>query len=254
MRSSWKRQALAASAVAGLVLTGCGGNGQDDTASSGQGGQEQTADGSGGQGSGGQGSGGQNLPDPSENIEDGVYHGNGVALPVPDGWSMSPAALQQGLVAATSEDGSQQLTAQAINADQAQSGDGGSMGVDTLLENVRGQIDQEPATDQEVELAGAEQAHRLTYREVPAQQGYQGPSSTTILVASGGEGEIAQFTYRASADTYNEDIASQLVEEGGFDPDSQPPEMPQSSQGGSAQGGAQGSGSSSQGGSGQGSG
>lgn len=238
MRSSWKRQALAASAVAGLVLTGCGSNGQNDTAGGDQGGQEQTAD----DGSGGQGSGGQDLPDPSENIEDGVYRGNGVALPVPDGWSMSPAALQQGLVAATSDDGSQQLTAQAINAEQAQSTGDGPMGVDTLLESVRGQIEQEPATDEEVELAGAEQAHRLTYRELPAQQDYQGPSSTTILVASGDEGNIAQFTYRASSDTYNEDIASQLVEQGGFDPDSQPPEMSQPSQGS----GAQGSGSSSQ--------
>lgn len=165
----------------------------------------------------------EDLPDPNEDVQDGVYRGNGVVLPVPEGWSIDAAAFQQGVVAAVPEDGAQQLTAQAIDAAQAEAAGAEPLEFDTLLDGVREQVDQDAEMDEEVELAGADRAHRLTYLDLPGQQEGQPDSGVTIVLAEGPEQLIGEFVYSAGSEDYDESIASQLVDQAGFDPDSELP-------------------------------
>ena len=165
----------------------------------------------------------EDMDDPNEDVEDGIYRGNGVILPVPDGWSLDPMAFQQGLVAAVSEDGNQQLTAQAIDITEAEEM-GQPMDLDTLLDGVREQVGEDAEVDEEIELEGAERAHRLTYTDLPAQQEGAPASSATLVLAEDGNGLIGEFAFSAAVDDYDEAVESLLLGEAGFDPDSEPPE------------------------------
>lgn len=234
MRTSLRR-GLALTAAVGLLLAGCGDDeSQEDSAGDEQAEDDRTA----GEDSGGEGDGPdeqeledmldeQGMADPNEDVEDGVYRGNGVTLPVPEGWSLDPMAFQQGIVAAMSEDGSQQMSARAMDVGEAGAADDQSMELDSVLDNVRQQVEQEAETDEEVDLAGADRAHQLTYRELPAEQEEQPDSGVTLVLAEGGESLLGEFTYTAAEDAYDNELASLLVDEAGFDPDSEPPEMPQ---------------------------
>jgi hypothetical protein len=165
----------------------------------------------------------EDMEDPNEDVEDGEYRGNGVILPVPDGWSLDPTAFAQGALVAMSEDGTQQLSAQAVDVEEAAAA-GQDLDFDTLLDGARqmGEAD----VDEEVELEGAERAHRLTYLNLPAQQEGQPEQSGTIILAEDGNGLVAEFAFGAMADDYDEEYESILLETAGFDPDSEPPEMP----------------------------
>lgn len=232
MRHSYKR-GLALTAVAGMLLAGCGDDQAQDAAET-PSPEEQTRT---EQPEGEQldeealedlMGGTEGMEDPNEDIEDGVYRGNGVVLPVPEGWSLNQEAFAQGVVAAVSEDQTQQMTAQAVDTEPMEAA-GQEMGLDSLVDGVREQIQQEPEVDEDVELAGADRAHQLTYLDLPAQQG--GPSSSaTIVIAEDGSGLIGEFAFSATADSYDEELASLLVEQAGFDPNSEPPAMPQPQQ------------------------
>lgn len=168
----------------------------------------------------------EDMEDPNEQVDDGVFAGAGVVLPVPEGWQLDPAAFQQGAVLGASQDQSQQMSARAIDVEEAKDA-GQEMDFDTLLETIREGVDQDPDVDEEVDLQGAERGHRLTYLGVPAQQEGASESSVTILLAESGDGYVGEFTYAAQPDGYDEQIADRLVDEAGFDPDSEPPAMPQ---------------------------
>lgn len=222
MRSSWRR-GLAIAAVGALALAGCGQDGSNDQATTedGQGAapDEPAPDGGGTEEA--PGGAEQELPDPNDDVEDGVYRGNGVVLPVPEGWALDPAAFAQGLVAAVSEDGSQQLSAQAIDTEAAEAA-GQELDIDLLLDNVRQMGD--PEVDEEVELEGAERAHQVTLVDMPGQQEGAPESSATIVLAEDGSGLLAEFVVGAQSDSYDEELESLLLDTAGFDPDSQPPE------------------------------
>jgi hypothetical protein len=174
----------------------------------------------------------EDVDDPNEDIEDGIYRGNGVILPVPDGWSLDPMAAQQGTIAAVSEEGTQQLVAQAIDVAQMEEM-GQSMDLDTILEQQRDGIQEElgiePTVDEEVELEGAERAHRLTYTDIPGQQEDMPDSTATLILAEDGDGLLAEFSFSAATEDYDEDVEALLLAEAGFDPDSEPaePMMPE---------------------------
>lgn len=233
MRRSWRR-GLALTAAIGLFLAGCGDGRAPDESSS----DEQAAsDAPGDDGSeespvdpdaaDATADGAAEGQDPNDDVEDGVYRGNGVSLPVPDGWLINPVAFQQGVVVATPEDGAEQLTARAIDTTRAEAADAEPLDIEALLDGFRQQIDQDAAVDEQIDLTGAQQAHRLTYLELPAQQEGQPETSATIVVADSGDGLVGEFAYSAAAEDYDEDIATLLVEQAGFDPDSEPPELPQ---------------------------
>lgn len=172
------------------------------------------------------------VDDPNEDIEDGVYRGNGVILPVPDGWSLDPMAAQQGTMAAVSEEGTSQLVAQAIDIAQMEEM-GQPMDLDTILEQQRSSIEEElglePDVDEEADLEGAERAHRLTYTDVPGQQEDMPDSTATLVLAEDGDGLLAEFSFSAATEDYDEDVEALLLSEAGFDPDSEPaePMMPE---------------------------
>ncbi len=174
----------------------------------------------------------EDMEDPNEDVEDGVYRGNGVILPVPDGWSLDPMAFQQGTIAAVSEEGTQQLLAQAIDvADMEEMGQ--SMDLDTILdqqrEGIASELGVEPDVDEEVELEGATRAHQLTFTDVPAQQEGAPESTATLILAEDGNGLLGEFSFSAASEDYDQDIETLLVAEAGFDPDSEPaePMMPE---------------------------
>lgn len=228
MRTSWRR-GLVLTAAIGLFVAGCGDEQpQEDGA-----GDEQTStdaaedeeldeealeDLLAGQ---------QELPDPNDDVEDGIYRGNGVVLPIPEGWSIDPAALLQGVVAAIPEDGAQQLTARAVDTDQAEAGGAAPIEFDGLVDGVRQQVPQDAETDEEIEVVGADRGHRLTYLDLPGQQEGQPDTGITLVLAERDGRLLGEFVYSAGAADYDDQIASLLVEEAGFDPDSEVPGLVQ---------------------------
>lgn len=208
-------------AAAGLLLAGCSDDPDqaatdqtDAQSSEDDGGPEDPTEGD------------QGTEDPTDNIDDGVYRGNGVALPVPDGWSIDPTALAQGAVVAVAEDGMRQFTAQAIAAETLEAR-GQDADFDALVASIRERIPQEAEIDEAIDLTGAARAHRLTYLDLPAQQEGQPATSATVVVAEDGQGLIGEFSFGATTAAYDEELAQTLLTEGGFDPDSEPPTMPQ---------------------------
>jgi hypothetical protein len=166
------------------------------------------------------------LGDPNDLVEDGVFRGAGVVLPVPEGWSLDQTAYAQGVIAAISEDGTQQMSAQAIDAETLAAG-GQDVDLELLLDNVR-QLGP-PDVDESVELTGATEAHRLTYLQLPAQQEGLPDNSATIVLAEDDRGLIGEFTVSAASEDYDSDLEELLLEGAGFDPDSEPrtPEIPE---------------------------
>lgn len=159
------------------------------------------------------------LPDLSEQVEDGVFRGEGILLPIPDGWQFEPTAQLQGRVLATEGDeGMQQLFGQAVDVEDLPE----AVTFEQLLEDSRAQFDQEPEVDEEIELPGAEVAHQLRYDALPATQEGLPEVSIVLLVAEDPDGRIGSFNYAAAADEFEDAVAERFVTETGFDPDSDP--------------------------------
>jgi hypothetical protein len=234
VRTSWRR-GLVLTAAVGLFLAGCGDAGpQEDEAGDAETSTEESEGEDPSGDASGEGeldeealedllAGQEDLPDPNEDVVDGVYRGNGVVLPVPEGWSIDPGAMLQGVVAAFPEDGSQQLTARAVDTEQAEAGGAEPIELDSLVDGVRQQIEQDAATDEEVELFGADRAFRLTYLDLPGQQEGQPDTGITLVLAESG-GLVGEFVYSAGSADYDEQVVSLLVDEAGFDPDSEVPD------------------------------
>ncbi|MFA9446502.1 hypothetical protein [Egicoccus sp. AB-alg6-2] len=165
------------------------------------------------------------LPDPEEFITDGEFRGQGVVLPLPDGWSVDEIALLQGLVVAVSDDdASQQLAAQAVDASALSEQE--EVEFDDLLEMQRTQFEQldadiAPTVDEAIEIEGAEQAHRLRFEDVALPD--QPEFWLDLILADNGDGRIALFNYAAPSDSFDESIADLMLEGAGIDPDSEPP-------------------------------
>lgn len=214
------RSLFATTAVVGLLLAGCAdgaqdGQAPDEVASDEQSelSDEELEDLLGDT---------EDLADPNEDVEDGIYRGSGVVLPVPDGWTVEPTAMQQGVVAAISEDGMQQLTARALDTDAAAASGQEIPAFDELVDGLRQQLPQEPDVDESVDIEGAERAHRITVLDLPPQQEGAQDSSVTILLATTADGLFGEFAFSAPAADYDEATADLLLAEAGFDADSEP--------------------------------
>lgn len=219
MRRSYRR-GFALIAVAGMFLAGCGeaeepteqaaSEQPDDESSPGDEPSAPTED---------------LAQDPNDDVVDGVYRGLGVVLPVPDGWSLDPRAFAAGTVAAVSEDGTQQMTAQAIDVEQAEAA-GQPLDLETMLDAVRQQAGQESEVDEEVDVAGADRAHQLSFLQLPPPQEGLPQLSVTIVIAESSDGLIGQFAYSATDEEYDQDTVALLLDEAGFDPDTEPQPVP----------------------------
>jgi hypothetical protein len=234
VRTSWRR-VLVLTAAIGLFAAGCG---TEQPQEAGAGDEQTSTESSEDEEPSGEATGEedldeealedlladqQELPDPNDDVEDGVYRGNGVVLPVPEGWSIDPGALLQGVVAAIPEDGAQQLTARAVDTDQAEAGGAEPIVFDSLVASVRQQVEQDAETDEEIEVVGADRGHRLTYLDLPGQQEGQPDAGITLVLAESAGRLLGEFVYSAASADYDDQIASRLVEEAGFDPDSEVP-------------------------------
>lgn len=224
---------LVLAAAGGLLLAGCGGGDQDATSPNGQSATQSPDTEGADPGQDDLMGGDQSLGDPNDDVEDGVYSGQGVTLPVPQGWTIDPTAVQQGMVAAFSDDGTQQLMARAIDLEDAAPGQD-PPDFDSLLDSVRQQVPQQPDIDEEVELTGADRAHRLTFLDLPPQQEGAPASSVTVVLAEDGEGMFGEFAFTSTTDAYDEATAELLLAQAGFDPDSDPPAAPPPGPGGTA--------------------
>ena len=172
----------------------------------------------------------EDMEDPNEDVEDEVYRGIGIVLPVPEGWRIDPQAFQQGAIVAMTEDQSQQVVGMAANDEEHwQTLTQLPADIDGILETIRPELGDELTVDEEVEIEGAERAHRLTLEDMPPPEGQPGAeemgnSSQTVIFAEGDGGAMAQFAVAAATDDYDAEIADLLVAVAGFDPDSEPPE------------------------------
>jgi hypothetical protein len=158
------------------------------------------------------------LEDPNEQVADGAYRGEGIVLPVPEGWRVDEMAFAQGLVLAMPEAGNEQLAGQAV--DTADLGE--DLDFDELVDANRAQFESEPTEDEEIDLDGAAQAHLLRFDALPPQQDGQPEGSLLLVMADDGEGRIAVFNYAAPTEDYDDGNAELLLSAAGFDPDSEP--------------------------------
>jgi hypothetical protein len=158
------------------------------------------------------------LEDPNEQVADGEYRGEGIILPVPDGWQLDTFAFAQGLVLAMPDDANEQFAGQAVDtADLPE-----EISFDDLVEANRDQFETGPSEDEAIELAGAEQAHMMRFDDLPAQQEGEADGTLLLVMADDGDGRIAVFNYAAPSDVYDEARAEELLASAGFDPDSEP--------------------------------
>jgi hypothetical protein len=158
------------------------------------------------------------LPDPNDQVADGTYRGEGIVLPVPDGWRLDEFAFAQGLVLAMSEDGTEQLAGQAVDTNELPE----PIDFDELVAANRDQFGTDPAEDQQVDLDGAERAHLLRLEDLPAQQEGEPDGTLLLVMAEDGQGRLAVFNYAAPSDDYDDASADLLLASAGFDPDSEP--------------------------------
>jgi hypothetical protein len=164
------------------------------------------------------------LPDPNEQVTDGAFRGDGVILPIPDGWELDPMAYAEGVVVASSEDLVHQIAAQS--ADMAELGEPAN-DFDSIVDANREQLPVEPEADEEIELAGAERAHLLRFGALTSGAEGEPEIDLLILIAEDGDGTLALFQYAAPTGEYQDDIEQLLLTEGGIDPDSEPRPVPQ---------------------------
>ena len=227
MRGRWQRRVVV-TAVAATALLGCDTDGEDgdadDATVTDTDADTDTDDAAGGEPDADTDTDtatDDTAAEASVDVEDGLYRGNGVVLPVPDGWSMDTDALASGVAVAVSPDGAHQMSAVAADADEiAETGQ--TTDVDLLLDRVRSQLNHDAEVDEEVTLVGAERAHRLTFLDFPPPQDGMPNSSATMMIAESGDGLLGEFTYSAASDAYDADYESAFVEEVGFDPGSRP--------------------------------
>ncbi len=159
------------------------------------------------------------LPDPNENVEDGTFRGDGIVLPIPEGFELEPTAYMQGLVAAVTEDGLQQIAGQAVDSTTLPD----PLDLDELADANQEQLG-EATSDEETDIAGATRARILRFDDVPGQMEGQPDLSLLLVLAEDGEGEIAIFNYVAPSEDFDEDEAQARLADIGFDPDSSPPD------------------------------
>jgi len=159
----------------------------------------------------------QDIEDPNEDVEDGVYRGQGIVMPVPDGYSLDPTAFMQGLLAAVTADGSNQIAAQAVDQDTLPE----PIDITELIESNSAQFG-EPSLNESIEVDGAEEARQVRYDTLPAQQEGQPDLTLLLIAADNGDGRLAIFNYVAPADEYDDEAAQQILSTVGFDPNSDP--------------------------------
>lgn len=173
-------------------------------------------------------------PEDVEVDDDGNFRGQGVVVPVPDGWQVDPAALDAGLVTATPDmQGLPGLAAAAGIGDNPFLGFQG-MDFEAALDAVR-QLDPQadPTVDESVDIAGAERARLLVFEglESPVAEGQEPLPDTDqmVVLAEDAAQGLAIFNYSAETGAYDDGIEQLLLAEAGFDADSEPtlPEMPE---------------------------
>lgn len=162
----------------------------------------------------------QEMPDPNEHVADGVFRGDGIVLPIPEGFELEPNAYLQGLVAAVTPDGLQQVAGQAVDTeampDQA-------LSLEELAEANEAQFGPS-ASDEEIDVDGASRARQMYFEEIPAQMEGDPELSLMLIIAEDGNGEVAIFNYVAPTEEFDEAEADSRLTGIGFDPDSSPPD------------------------------
>jgi hypothetical protein len=216
------RKTLALAATAALVAA-CGTTDDDPGAQAPEDQQQQAPEEPGAEGESPFGEDMPELEDPNEQVSDGSYRGEGILLPVPEGWRVDEMAFAQGLILAMPESGNEQFAGQAV--DTADLGE--EIDFDELVEANRDQFEEAPSEDEEIELEGAARAHLLRFDDVAPQQDGEPDGTLLLVMADDGEGRIAVFNYAAPSDDYDDANADLLLSAAGFDPDSQPtPPLP----------------------------
>lgn len=165
----------------------------------------------------------EDLPDPNEMVSDGVFSGQGMVLPAPDGWQFNEMMFAQGIVSAQDEGASQELAGQVLELDMVPEQE--ELSLESVVEANRSTFPEEPAVDESIEVADGEGYH-MRYEGLPAQ--VEGaPEMTVALLVIEGDGQVGVFNYAAEVDVYDDDVEQLLLDTAGFDPDSDPMPPPE---------------------------
>jgi hypothetical protein len=156
-------------------------------------------------------------------VGDTQARGVGVVLPLPAGWELDPGPATQGALFSTSGEAEPEqllLGVAGIEDDPFSGFEGASF--DEALEVIRGSVPQEPDRDEAVELAGARSAQVLEYEQIPGGEEGGPDSYQAVLLAEDADGTLALFNYVALSGSEDRDFIDRLIDEAGFDPDSEP--------------------------------
>lgn len=161
------------------------------------------------------------------------FTGQGIVLPVPEGWKINQGAVGTGTIVAQPEaEGERQLLLGAADILGGGPAAAADQSLADMVENLRSGIKAEPTVDESIDMKGAEEAHQLVYEGLEPDPtasptgGTAGPTTQLVILARSSEGEFAIFNYVAPADLYNDSIAQLLRTQGGLDPDSEPTRAP----------------------------
>lgn len=173
------------------------------------------------------------LPVPSLLVRKGRFTGQGVIVPVPDGWDVDRNNLAAGQVIVTPGDIVD--TQRIVVADDVLTSPYSGLEGDSLKElvrQVRRARDDEPLVDKALKkFKGAERAHQLLFETASrtgATEGTEGtpppgpPVRELMILAESPDGQFALFYYRALKADFNPGLARRLRKQAGLDPDSEP--------------------------------
>lgn len=161
------------------------------------------------------------------------FAGQGIVLPVPEGWKINQGAVGTGTIVAQPEgEGQRQLLLGAADILGGGAGTAADQSLSDMVDNLRSGINAEPTVDESIDMKGAAEAHQLVYESLEPNPtasptgATAGPTTQLVILARSSEGEFAIFNYVAPADAYNDSVAQLLRTRGGLDPNSEPTRQP----------------------------
>lgn len=158
-------------------------------------------------------------------VTDDEVRGLGIVLPIPRGWEYDPIPASQGaLFASDGQSEPEQLLFAVAGIEEDEASGFAGADLEDAIEVVRSSVAEEPDRDEAVELTEASAAHLLEYEDVTLGGAPEDPlrSYQVVILAEDDDGMLALFNYVALLGSEDVSVTQRLLNEAGFDPDTQP--------------------------------